>query len=152
MAKSRIATRLHPKGRYRRTHTPLVDCSQLKAVIVLVANQTHGESGISTTDSQNFAVPGRASFTTQIRDGFAAFNYILRVWCNVYNTHYSDVAINRAYDQPAGGGHYFTFVKDGRRVLYPWRQMECEPGAGRGPLGVMKDWRRPRAEGVAGII
>jgi len=34
--------------------------------------------------------------------------------------HYSGVAIDRAYDQPAGGGHYFAFVKDGRRVLHPW--------------------------------
>ena len=39
--------------------------------------------------------------------------------------HYSGVAIDRAYDQPAGGGHYFAFVKDGRRVLHPWRRMEC---------------------------
>jgi broad specificity phosphatase PhoE len=38
--------------------------------------------------------------------------------------HYSDVAIDRAYDQPAGGGHFFTFVKEGRRVLHPWRPME----------------------------
>ena len=34
--------------------------------------------------------------------------------------HYSGFAIDRAYDQPAGGGHYF----DGRRVLHPWRRME----------------------------
>ncbi|HXL29181.1 MAG TPA: histidine phosphatase family protein [Bradyrhizobium sp.] len=39
--------------------------------------------------------------------------------------HYSGVAIDRAYDQPAGGGHYFAFVKHGRRVLHPWRRMEC---------------------------
>jgi broad specificity phosphatase PhoE len=38
--------------------------------------------------------------------------------------HYSGFAIDRAYDQPAGGGHYFAFVKDGRRVLHPWRRME----------------------------
>jgi broad specificity phosphatase PhoE len=37
---------------------------------------------------------------------------------------YSGFAIDRAYDQPAGGGHYFAFVKDGRRVLHPWRRME----------------------------
>lgn len=41
--------------------------------------------------------------------------------------HYSGFAIDRAYDQPAGGGHYFTFAKDGRRVLHPWRQMELAP-------------------------
>src|SRR5258708_20395573 len=34
--------------------------------------------------------------------------------------HYSNVAIDRAYDQPAGGGHYFPLVKDGRPVLHPW--------------------------------
>jgi broad specificity phosphatase PhoE len=39
--------------------------------------------------------------------------------------HYSGGAIDRAYDQPAGGGHYFAFVKGGRRVLHPWRRMEC---------------------------
>ena len=38
--------------------------------------------------------------------------------------HYSGLAIDRAHDQPAGGGHYFTLVKDGRRVLHPWRRME----------------------------
>jgi broad specificity phosphatase PhoE len=38
--------------------------------------------------------------------------------------HYSGLAIDRAYDQPAGGGHYFTFVRDGRHVLHPWRSME----------------------------
>ena len=43
--------------------------------------------------------------------------------------HYSGFAIDRAYDQPAGGGHYFAFVKDGRRVLHPWRRMECLPAA-----------------------
>jgi broad specificity phosphatase PhoE len=43
--------------------------------------------------------------------------------------HYSGFAIDRAYDQPAGGGHYFAFVKDGRRVLHPWRRMEYLPRA-----------------------
>jgi len=38
--------------------------------------------------------------------------------------HYSGLAINRSHDQPGGGGHYFAFVKDGRRVLHPWRRME----------------------------
>ena len=39
--------------------------------------------------------------------------------------HYSGFAIDRAHDQPAGGGHYFALVNDGRRVLHPWRRMEC---------------------------
>src|SRR3979409_1995875 len=39
--------------------------------------------------------------------------------------HYSGFAIDRAYDQPAGGGHYFALFKDGRRVLHSWRRMEC---------------------------
>jgi broad specificity phosphatase PhoE len=43
--------------------------------------------------------------------------------------HYSGFVIDRAYDQPAGGGHYFSFVKEGRRVLHPWRRMECAPDA-----------------------
>jgi broad specificity phosphatase PhoE len=43
--------------------------------------------------------------------------------------HYSGFAVGRAYDQPAGGGHYFTLVKDGRRVLHPWRRMEDLPPA-----------------------
>ena len=41
--------------------------------------------------------------------------------------HYSGLAIDRAHDQPAGGGHYFAFVKDARRVLHPWRRMEDVP-------------------------
>ena len=43
--------------------------------------------------------------------------------------HYSGLAIDRAQDQPAGGGHCFTLVKDGRRVLHPWRRMEDLPRA-----------------------
>jgi broad specificity phosphatase PhoE len=43
--------------------------------------------------------------------------------------HYSGVAIDRAHDQPAGGGHYFAFLKDERRVLHPWRRMEDPPHA-----------------------
>jgi broad specificity phosphatase PhoE len=38
--------------------------------------------------------------------------------------HYSGCAIDRAFDQPAGGGNYFAFIKDGRHVLHPWRPME----------------------------
>src|SRR6266436_1742756 len=38
--------------------------------------------------------------------------------------HYAGLAIDRAYDQPAGGGYCFAFVKDGLRVLHPWRKME----------------------------
>jgi broad specificity phosphatase PhoE len=38
--------------------------------------------------------------------------------------HYSGLAMDRAHDQPTGGGHCFTLVKDGRRVLHPWRRME----------------------------
>jgi broad specificity phosphatase PhoE len=44
--------------------------------------------------------------------------------------HYSGFAIDRTHDQPRGGGHYFAFVKGGRRVLHPWRRMEdlsCKP-------------------------
>lgn len=38
--------------------------------------------------------------------------------------HYAKFAINRIYDQPPGGGHYFTFSKELRRVQHPWRRME----------------------------
>ena len=38
--------------------------------------------------------------------------------------HYSKVEISRSHDQPPGGGHYFTLVKESRRVLHPWRRME----------------------------
>jgi broad specificity phosphatase PhoE len=37
--------------------------------------------------------------------------------------HYSGLTIDRCHDQ-AGGGHYFAFSKDGRRVLHPWRRFE----------------------------
>ncbi len=43
--------------------------------------------------------------------------------------HYSGLAIDRAHDQPAGGGHCFTLIKDRRRVLHPWRRMEDLPPA-----------------------
>ena len=43
--------------------------------------------------------------------------------------HYSGRAIDRAHDQPAGGGNYFAFIKDGCRILHPWRPMECSARA-----------------------
>jgi broad specificity phosphatase PhoE len=41
--------------------------------------------------------------------------------------HYAGFATDRTYDQPGGGGHCFAFIKDGRRVLHPWRRMEDLP-------------------------
>jgi broad specificity phosphatase PhoE len=38
--------------------------------------------------------------------------------------HYSRFAIDRIYDQPAGGGHCFAFAIESRRVLHPWRRFE----------------------------
>lgn len=38
--------------------------------------------------------------------------------------HYCGLAIDRAHDQPAGGGNYFAMLRDGRRVLHRWRRME----------------------------
>ena len=38
--------------------------------------------------------------------------------------HYADVEISRIHDQPAGGGCFFAFAKEGRRVLHPWRRIE----------------------------
>jgi broad specificity phosphatase PhoE len=37
---------------------------------------------------------------------------------------YGNLGISRAFDQPAGGGNYFTFVQQGRRVLNRWLPME----------------------------
>ena len=38
--------------------------------------------------------------------------------------HYADVETSRIHDQPAGGGYFFAFAKEGRRVLHPWRRIE----------------------------
>jgi broad specificity phosphatase PhoE len=41
--------------------------------------------------------------------------------------HYSKAGISRVYDQPPGGGHYFTMTKADRRVVHAWRRMEDAP-------------------------
>jgi broad specificity phosphatase PhoE len=38
--------------------------------------------------------------------------------------HYAGLTIDRAHDQPAGGGNYFALFKEGRRVIHRWRPME----------------------------
>ena len=38
--------------------------------------------------------------------------------------HYSGLGIDRAHDQPAGGGCFFAFTSHGRRVLHGWRRLE----------------------------
>jgi broad specificity phosphatase PhoE len=38
--------------------------------------------------------------------------------------HYSGVAIDRSYDQPAGGGYFFAFTRDGRRMQHSWCRLE----------------------------
>ena len=38
--------------------------------------------------------------------------------------HYSGLAIDRAHDQPAGGGCFFAFSADDRRVRHAWRRLE----------------------------
>ncbi|MDA9497170.1 histidine phosphatase family protein [Bradyrhizobium sp. CCBAU 11357] len=38
--------------------------------------------------------------------------------------HYSGHSIDRVHDQPAGGGNYFAFAPEGRRILHGWRRME----------------------------
>ena len=38
--------------------------------------------------------------------------------------HYSGNPISRDFDQPAGGGNFFSFLKESRRVLHGWRRME----------------------------
>jgi len=39
--------------------------------------------------------------------------------------------------QPAGGGQYFAFVKDERRVLHSWRRMEYLPRASTSAPGLV---------------
>ena len=38
--------------------------------------------------------------------------------------HYSGLAIDRAHDQPAGGGCFFAVTADGRRVQHAWCRLE----------------------------
>jgi broad specificity phosphatase PhoE len=38
--------------------------------------------------------------------------------------YYSGVAIDRAHDQPAGGGCFFAFTRERRRVQHSWRPLE----------------------------
>lgn len=38
--------------------------------------------------------------------------------------HYSGLGIDRAHDQPAGGGCFFAFTSRRRRVLHGWRRLE----------------------------
>lgn len=38
--------------------------------------------------------------------------------------HCSGVAIARRHDQPAGGGYFFAFSRDGHRVQHSWRRLE----------------------------
>jgi broad specificity phosphatase PhoE len=38
--------------------------------------------------------------------------------------YYSGVAIDRAYDQPAGGGCFFAFTREQRRVRHSWCPLE----------------------------
>jgi broad specificity phosphatase PhoE len=38
--------------------------------------------------------------------------------------HYSGVAIDRRHDQPAGGGYYFAFASEERRVQHSWCPLE----------------------------
>jgi broad specificity phosphatase PhoE len=38
--------------------------------------------------------------------------------------HIAGHPIDRAYDQPAGGGHVFAFTRDGRKIVHGWRKME----------------------------
>jgi broad specificity phosphatase PhoE len=38
--------------------------------------------------------------------------------------HYSGLAIDRTHDQPAGGGCFFAFTREDRRVQHSWRRLE----------------------------
>ncbi len=41
--------------------------------------------------------------------------------------HVAGRAIAREHDQPAGGGNYFAFAKDDRRLLHGWRRIATPP-------------------------
>jgi len=42
--------------------------------------------------------------------------------------HYWNVSISRIHDQPTGGGHFFAFINETRRVLHGWKRIEeCLP-------------------------
>ncbi len=41
--------------------------------------------------------------------------------------HYMQATIDRAHDQPGGGGNYFTMRRADRKVLHTWRPMEDAP-------------------------
>ncbi|MEM1048634.1 MAG: histidine phosphatase family protein [Pseudomonadota bacterium] len=43
--------------------------------------------------------------------------------------HYAGLPISRDYDQPPGGGHYFSMHMIGRGVRHAWRPMEELPAA-----------------------
>lgn len=38
--------------------------------------------------------------------------------------HLAGITISRRHDQPPGGGNYFTFERESRRIVHPWRPME----------------------------
>lgn len=38
--------------------------------------------------------------------------------------HVAGHPIDRIYDQPAGGGNWFAFGRDGRQIVHGWRRME----------------------------
>ncbi|HEV2158882.1 histidine phosphatase family protein [Bradyrhizobium sp.] len=38
--------------------------------------------------------------------------------------HVAGRPIDRAYDQPAGGGHVFAFARETRQILHGWRRLE----------------------------
>jgi broad specificity phosphatase PhoE len=41
--------------------------------------------------------------------------------------HYARLAISRSYDQPSGGGNYFSVHLRHRQVIHAWRPMELAP-------------------------
>ena len=41
--------------------------------------------------------------------------------------YYSNLAIDRIFDQFPGGGCYFSFLRDTREILHPWRRIETQP-------------------------
>ncbi len=44
--------------------------------------------------------------------------------------HYAGLAISRAHDQPAGGGHYFALRRSSREIVHRWRPMEAAAAGG----------------------
>jgi len=96
----------------------------------VVANQFFAQPGISirgwerAIDAQSRIVREVEQVLIRNRPGDVLFVGHGGVGTLLY-CHYSGFAIERTHDQPAGGGGYFfAFTRDGRRVQHAWCRLE----------------------------